>query len=69
MAIGKQLSDSNPDGVSLGQAATDKISFYGVTPIVQPAIIATATATATNAAAAVNSVILALQNLGLISTT
>lgn len=35
MAIGKQLSDANGDGTSLGQSATDKISFYGATPIVQ----------------------------------
>lgn len=25
-----------PDGSSLGSATTDKISFYGVTPVVQP---------------------------------
>lgn len=35
MAIGKQVSDNNPDGVALGQSATDKISFYGATPVVQ----------------------------------
>lgn len=35
MAIGKQLSDLNPDGVALGQSATDKISFYGATPVAQ----------------------------------
>ncbi len=35
MAIGKQLSDLNPDGTSLGQSATDKISLYGVTPVAQ----------------------------------
>lgn len=37
MAIGKQLSDSNPDGTSLGQAAADLISLYGSTPISQRA--------------------------------
>lgn len=35
MAIGKQLSDANGDGTSLGQSATDKVSFYGATPVVQ----------------------------------
>jgi hypothetical protein len=35
MAIGKQLSDNNTDGTSLGQSTTDKVSLYGVTPIVQ----------------------------------
>lgn len=37
MAIGKQLSDANGDGTSLGQSATDKVSFYGATPVVQRA--------------------------------
>lgn len=35
MAIGKQVSDGNPDGTALGQSATDKVSLYGATPIVQ----------------------------------
>jgi hypothetical protein len=35
MAIGKQLSDANSDGTSLGQSATDKVSLYGVTPVAQ----------------------------------
>ena len=33
----KQLSDGNPSGSGLGQSATDLISFYGVTPVVQRA--------------------------------
>lgn len=37
MAIGKQLSDANGDGTAMGQSATDKISFYGSTPVVQRA--------------------------------
>lgn len=32
-----QLSKNSPDGTSLGQSATDKISFYGVTPVAQRA--------------------------------
>jgi hypothetical protein len=31
----KQLSDGNPDGTCLGQSATDLISFYNATPVVQ----------------------------------
>lgn len=42
MAIGKQLSDANPDGVALGQSATDTIGFYGKTPVVQRALAAQA---------------------------
>ncbi len=37
MAIGKQLSDGNPDGTSLGQSASDLISLYGETPVSQRA--------------------------------
>jgi len=36
MAVVEQLSDGNDDGCTLGISATDKISFYGVTPVVQP---------------------------------
>ena len=34
MAV-QHLTDRNPDGSSFGYAATDKISFYGLTPIIQ----------------------------------
>lgn len=37
MAIGEYIGNKTTDGLSLGQATTDKISFYGKTPIVQPA--------------------------------
>lgn len=39
----KQLSDQNPEGTVLGASTTDKISFYGVTPIVQRSLAAQAT--------------------------
>lgn len=33
----RQLSDGNSQGTVLGQSATDKIGFYGITaPVVQP---------------------------------
>ena len=35
MAAGKQLSDNNGSGTSLGQSTTDTINFYGVTPVAQ----------------------------------
>ena len=35
-----QLSDGNDDGTTLGQSVTDKVSLYGVTPVVQPAAAA-----------------------------
>lgn len=33
----KIIGDGNPDGCSFGGATTDLISFYGKTPIAQPA--------------------------------
>lgn len=35
----RQLSDGNSQGTSLGNSATDKISFYNATPVVQSSII------------------------------
>jgi UDP-N-acetyl-D-mannosaminuronic acid transferase (WecB/TagA/CpsF family) len=37
MAVGQYLGDGNPDGTSLGKSATEKVSFYGVTPVTQRA--------------------------------
>ena len=64
----KQLSDGNPQGVLLGQSATDKIGFYGLTtPIVSPTVTAVTTgATATLVATMVVSIYTALVNLGLV---
>lgn len=41
----KQLSDGNPDGTTVGQSATDLISFYGATPLARPAGAAQAAVT------------------------
>lgn len=30
------VGDYGPDGVCVGRAAADKVSFYGITPAVQP---------------------------------
>jgi hypothetical protein len=46
------LGDNNPDGVSVGLSATEKVSLYGVTPVVQATIAAAGTdATTTQALA------------------
>ena len=45
MAAGRQLSDGNSSGTSLGQTTTDTVSLFGVTPTSQPTS-ATLTATA-----------------------
>lgn len=70
MAVGsyiKQNSDGGSDGTKVGQSATDKLGFYGTTPVVQPAGIADATDAAT-AITKCNAVISALETLGLIAT-
>lgn len=56
MADYNELSDGRPAGAMLGQSSTDKIGFYGTTPVVQPAsasqaaVAATTTTTATTTA-------------------
>lgn len=69
MATIKQLSDGGPDGTSLGQSSTDKISLYGATPVVRGSAVTTlaTTPTATDIATAVNSIISRLQSVGLIA--
>ena len=46
----RQISDGNPDGWLLGQAAADKGAFFGGTPVVQqttPTAVTTAASTTT----------------------
>jgi hypothetical protein len=47
MAIEQQLSQGSSGGASFGQSAIDKISFYGVTPIVKPTVAVAGTDIAT----------------------
>ncbi len=76
MAV-KHLSDKNPDGTVLGQDATDKISLFGGTPVVQQAAGTSNTIVVTNSSAASllasaiqqlqtsnNALVTALNNLG-----
>lgn len=64
------LGQSASGGVCLGQSATEKVGFFGTTPVVQQAITAVATATATTAIneARIGRIETALVNLGLITT-
>lgn len=45
MADENHLSDGRPAGTLLGQSASDKIGFYGATPVVQRATATTHTTT------------------------
>lgn len=64
------LDNGNEDGTVLGQAATAEIAFYGATPIVQPAITAVGTTTATTALneTKIDRLYTALRTIGLINT-
>ena len=67
MAV-RQLSDGRSDGQQLGRSSTDKVGFYGTTPIVQATVAATTTTTATTTALQtdIDAIRTALQNIGLI---
>lgn len=47
----RQLSDGNDDGQVLGQSATDKVAFFGGTPVAKP-LASTAGALTTGATTA-----------------
>ena len=70
--MAKQLSDGGSDGVSLGQSATDKIGFYGKTPVAKQTTTSLAALTAgettpADIAAAVAELYTALSTLGIIA--
>lgn len=81
MAV-KNLTDGAPDGAYVGQNASDKVGFFGTTPVAQQAVITAATNTTTttstttaltvdldNCRDKLNEVITALKNLGLVATS
>ncbi len=68
----KQISDGGPDGLRIGQSTTDKVAFYGGTPVVrQTTTLLTAltagTTTAATIAAAVTELRAALAAMGIIA--
>ena len=81
----EQVTYNSPSGAQIGKSATEKVAFFGATPIVQYATIAAVTTTGgtsttnaygfTTAAQAdaivtsLNSVIDALKDLGLVATS
>lgn len=71
MATYERVDYGSPDGAHFGGAATDKIGFYGATPVVKPSVTWPNTATATTALNELkaNRLMAALVSLGLIVTT
>jgi hypothetical protein len=62
----KFIANVASDGSIYGFNATDKIGFFGVTPIVRPSVSASASSSATTITQ-LNLLITALGNLGLIT--
>ena len=78
----EQVTYNSPDGAQMGRTTSEKIAFYGSTPIVQPSgvaaastyIVSTSVISGFNTADAVTSLVnqvsnmvVALKNLGLIA--
>jgi len=66
----EQAGYNSPDGVQVGKSATEKVGFFGATPVVQAAITAVGTATATTTLneTKIDRLYAALASLGLINT-
>jgi hypothetical protein len=64
------IGANGPDGMCFGLSAAEKVGFFGATPVVQVAMTAVATATATTTLneLKINRVIAALASLGLTTT-
>ena len=64
------FNGDSTDGVQIAGAAADKLAFHGSTPVIQAAAITniTTTATGTEISVAVNAILVALRNKGLIAT-
>lgn len=67
----KQLHDGDDSGYILGQAATDKVSFFGSTPVTQQSVTGTLTTggTTTQTKAVLIALRDALEALGLITSS
>ena len=81
MAV-KYLDDGAPDGCCIGLSATEKVAFFGATPVAQQANIADATNTTTTTATTTalqtdldslrskfNTLLGYLENLGLLASS
>jgi hypothetical protein len=64
------FNGDSTDGVQIAGAAADKLAFHGSTPVVQAAAITNLgnSASGTEIATAVNAILVALRNKGLIAT-
>ena len=67
MAVGEYVGACSDDGMSIGTATTDKVSLYGVTPVVQAsAVTAVDTSSTTDdVVASTTAIIAALKGIGI----
>jgi hypothetical protein len=67
----EQIGYGSDDGAQLGSSTTDKVGFFGATPVSRPSVTwpNTGTATTTLNETKVNRIMAALVSLGLIVTT
>jgi hypothetical protein len=67
----EQVTYNAPSGAQVGSSSTEKVGFFGATPIARPSVTwpNTGTATTTLNETKVNRLMTALVNLGLIVTT
>jgi hypothetical protein len=67
----EQVTYNSPDGAQVGKSSTEKVGFFGATPVVRPSVTwpNTGTATTTLNETKVNRIMAALVTLGLIVTT
>lgn len=79
----ENLTYNSPDGALIGSSATEKIGFFGATPVVQPTGLASALSTSAAVSGAfgyssavadeiverINEIRTALVNLGIVSGT
>lgn len=63
----EQVTYNGPAGAQIGKSATEKLGFYGATPVVQIANVVDATDAAT-AITKLNAVIAGLESLGLFAS-
>lgn len=62
----KQLSDGNPEGTTLGQSASDLVSFWGADPVAQQASITFTSGTLGTVGDTVQSILTVLRNIGVL---
>lgn len=64
------FNGDSTDGIQIAGAAADKLAFHGSNPVIQASAITNLsnTASGTEIATAVNSILVALRNKGLIAT-